>query len=117
MLAERRTFNLEDHMKKLRHLLVAGVSVILVFGSVALVFRSGGDGREARSVAQERGSADVFKWRLASDDGANSVYRAKVPGGWLVLVRCVPSSSYRGEGAGITFMPDPEHKWDGATLK
>lgn len=36
------------------------------------------------------------------------VYRTKVVGGWLVLV--VQSTS------GLTFYPDPEHKWDGANL-
>jgi len=35
-----------------------------------------------------------------------AVYRAKVPGGWLVMV----------EGAQPFFYPDPEHKWDGGTL-
>lgn len=34
------------------------------------------------------------------------VLRAKVPGGWLVLV----------EGKGLTFYPDPNHEWDGNTL-
>lgn len=33
------------------------------------------------------------------------VHRAKVPGGWLVLV--IHNTS------GLTFYPDPEHEWDG----
>ena len=36
------------------------------------------------------------------------VHRTKVPGGWLVLV--IHST------AGLTFYPDPEHKWDGGSL-
>lgn len=36
------------------------------------------------------------------------VHRAKVPGGWLVLV--VHNTS------GLTFYPDPEHEWDGSSL-
>ena len=40
--------------------------------------------------------------------GCWSVHRSKVPGGWLVLVR---------EGTnGLTFYPDPEHKWDGGSM-
>ena len=35
------------------------------------------------------------------------VYRAKVPGGWLVLV--IHNTS------GLTFYPDPEHTWDGGS--
>lgn len=37
------------------------------------------------------------------------VYRAKVPGGWLVATR-----SY--DSGGVTFLPDPEHEWDGHSL-
>ena len=40
-------------------------------------------------------------------------HRAKVPGGWLVLVRLT------GRVAGtptITFYPDPRHDWDGGSL-
>jgi len=33
------------------------------------------------------------------------VWRSKIPGGWLV---CSPD--------GLTFVPDPEHKWDGNSL-
>ena len=36
------------------------------------------------------------------------VHRTKVPGGWLVLV--IHNTS------GLTFYPDPEHKWDGWSL-
>jgi len=36
------------------------------------------------------------------------VYRAKVPGGWLLLVT--------NNARGLTFYPDPEHHWDGGSL-
>ena len=32
--------------------------------------------------------------------------RAKVPGGWLMGI----------VGGGMTFVPDPDHKWDGNSL-
>ncbi len=35
-------------------------------------------------------------------------FRAKVPGGWLVLFSGSASS-------GVTFYPDPKHEWDGGT--
>jgi hypothetical protein len=37
-----------------------------------------------------------------------TVHRTKVPGGWLVLVMHNTS--------GLTFYPDPEHKWNGESL-
>lgn len=38
------------------------------------------------------------------------VYRAKVPGGWLILTS-------GGQGfSGLTFYPDPKHEWDGGSL-
>ena len=36
------------------------------------------------------------------------VYRAKVPGGWLVLVT--------NNARGLMFYPDAEHNWDGGSL-
>jgi hypothetical protein len=36
--------------------------------------------------------------------------RAKIPGGWLLV-------STSNAGGGVTFYPDPEHKWDGNSLE
>ena len=46
-----------------------------------------------------RGGGVLLKW---------DVHRAKVPGGWLVLV--IHNTT------GLTFYPDPEHKWNGGSL-
>ena len=35
--------------------------------------------------------------------------RAKIPGGWLLV-------STSNAGGGVTFYPDPEHKWDGGSV-
>ena len=51
-------------------------------------------------------------------DGSKPAYnsypvteRAKVPGGWLVILG-------GGYGySGVTFYPDPEHQWDGSSLE
>jgi hypothetical protein len=40
-------------------------------------------------------------------------WRAKVPGGWLVLTT-LPYNS--GIAQSTTFYPDPAHEWDGQTL-
>ena len=40
----------------------------------------------------------------------NPVYRAKVPGGWLIRMEGLHEES-------ITFLPDPAHKWNGSSLR
>lgn len=50
--------------------------------------------------------------KLESSDSGRSVWvtlRAKVPGGWLVIVGI-------DDGGGITFYPDPSHLWNGESL-
>jgi len=36
------------------------------------------------------------------------LYRAKIPGGWLV--------GFVSSTDNITFVPDPQHQWDGSSL-
>ena len=38
------------------------------------------------------------------------INRAKIPGGWLLV-------STSNAGGGVTFYPDPEHKWDGGSVE
>lgn len=42
------------------------------------------------------------------------LYRAAVPGGWLVGL-----SDWIGDGGmgGLTFVPDPHHTWDGGSVE
>ena len=41
-------------------------------------------------------------------------WRARVPGGWLVLV--IKDGSNQANSISTTFYPDPTHSWDGGTL-
>lgn len=71
--------------------------------------------------AQEKRVPHQFMWIPIKTEGASTkVYRAQVPGGWLVLVRenltkgRSSSDGYGygvGIGSGVTFVPDPEHTW------
>jgi hypothetical protein len=55
----------------------------------------------------------TLKWlRLSEDaDGGKftTTFRAKVPGGWLVLIE-------QTDASGIAFYPDPRHEWNGGSL-
>lgn len=63
--------------------------------------------------------------KLEDDEKMFDIYRAKIPGGWLVLMqnfdyeyRDRPDTSY-GYGwgyGGATFVPDPNHIWDGSSI-
>ncbi len=65
--------------------------------------------RKLREISPERKilSFELLPNRITSNSACFSIYRAKVPGGWLVAMR--PSDS-------MTFLPDPLHEWDGGSL-
>ncbi|MCL1067216.1 hypothetical protein L2735_10395 [Shewanella olleyana] len=60
-----------------------------------------------------RDSPTIF-WETLKNKGENGssqfTYRAKVPGGWLI------SSASANHGIGLTFIPDPNHDWDGNSI-
>lgn len=45
----------------------------------------------------------------AHSQSSDSTYRTKVPGGWLM-------SALVTRDSGLTFIPDPDHEWDGNSL-
>lgn len=47
--------------------------------------------------------------KLDVDALSARVNRAKIPGGWLVIITS-------NSGGGTTFYPDPHHKWDGGSV-
>ncbi len=62
---------------------------------------------------------DELYWEEIRQTGAGGPafpkhYRARVPGGWLVLSVLNRSN---GDGAGITFVPDSRHEWTVKTDK
>ena len=70
-------------------------------------------------MTPEHASKPVLRWETLNtereDHGVlDSRYiteRAKVPGGWLVI-----SQFYVGGAHGLTFLPDPEHRWNGGSV-
>jgi hypothetical protein len=59
---------------------------------------------EAPAAARREPPPDIVFTGLSARP--YTVSRAKVPGGWLILIN----------GSAATFYPDPEHAWDGTTL-
>jgi hypothetical protein len=53
----------------------------------------------------------VWEDLASSGHGNLSMRRAKVPGGWLIYA----SDGYHHHG-GLTFYPDPDHRWNGSSL-
>lgn len=47
---------------------------------------------------------ELYYWDRLDSRWVSDVDRAKIPGGWLVKRNAV------------SFVPDPEHRWDGSSL-
>jgi hypothetical protein len=55
-------------------------------------------------MSKERDGAPL-EWRqILTTGGAQMTARAKVPGGWLIMVE-------HSRGVGIAFYPDASHEW------
>ena len=67
-------------------------------------------------AADQNPEADMFVWEQVDfDEKQNTLTRrAKIPGGWLVVVRHVDRER---SGTGLTFVPEPRHGWGGGTSK
>ncbi|MBF9000558.1 hypothetical protein [Vibrio nitrifigilis] len=58
--------------------------------------------------------APVLVWEeLKNKGGPRYSYRTKIPGGWLIAT-CEADSD--GIGSGVTFIPDPDHQWNGNSI-
>jgi len=59
----------------------------------------------------------ALKWEKLNDEFprgyTHKTWRAKIPLGWLVRDSC---SGGGGSHGGVTFVPDPNHQWDGNSL-
>jgi hypothetical protein len=58
----------------------------------------------------------VVDWEDIGDPkryGSTEMYRAKVPGGWLVRLSSRTNSA---TAEAVAFYPDPGHAWDGGSL-
>ena len=59
---------------------------------------------------EEQEKAATLVWeKIRSSMSKKSMYRAKVPGGWIV--REAYGSLKSGIALAMVFVPDPKHKW------
>lgn len=64
--------------------------------------------RPAETSAEKRPlTFELLVNRISCNSATFSIYRAKIPGGWLVASR--PHDA-------LVFVPDPQHEWDGGSL-
>ncbi len=78
----------------------------------------------AGKVARETSPTVVFQSLDTRSCPNTSLRRSKVPGGWLIVATTTfQYSQGNGNGpgsfeaaGGLTFYPDPDHKWDGNSL-
>jgi hypothetical protein len=99
------------------------IALGVVFGLFAVasgLFKNG----QMRSISSSAYAAEAISKesdvRLTFENvpclHADGIRRAKVAGGWLVMLR--ENSSRPGNtSASITFYPDPQHLWDGGSVK
>ncbi|MCS7024253.1 MAG: hypothetical protein NZV14_05595 [Bryobacteraceae bacterium] len=84
---------------------------LTALGGAAEVATAAGARDQAEGTVENReATRKDFKLRfepLSSNHGL-PLYRTAIPGGWLVT-----NASF---GA-VTFVPDPEHRWDGSSVK
>lgn len=70
------------------------------------------------AMAQEAGNDGGLTFRpIPDNNGDIQINIAKVPGGWLVDAFDTRVGRGDGSGVGLTFLPDPQHKWDGKSVK
>lgn len=82
------------------------------------------DTRQAiNAPMSEHDAKPVLIWQniLSEVDGnpQRFTYRSKIPGGWFVRIDydLAIYGANDGTGTSITFVPDPEHKWDGGSVE
>jgi hypothetical protein len=56
---------------------------------------------------------NVLRWEELTNEGGpghagSKVLRSRIPGGWLVW-------AHTANADGMTFVPDPDHAWDGGS--
>ena len=66
-------------------------------------------------MSEERAPGQlVFELVVTNKESSIIMKRARVPGGWLVVVYFFPLMSFKD--ASVTFYPDPTHQWDGGSM-
>jgi len=75
-----------------------------------LLERNSAEWRRIREAALEKKqlSFELLPNRITATSATLAIYRAKIPGGWLVALR--PNDN-------MAFVPDPQHDWDGGSVE
>jgi hypothetical protein len=101
--------------------------VLAVFGVLGLFYVGGGLRSDfnaefpVASVAYgQEGNKHALVWTELPSIGivpGSAIHRTRISGGWLVFGTIPSIRNSEPIASGLTFVPDPEHKWDGTSLK
>jgi hypothetical protein len=101
-------------MKTSKTWLVLGWAAILALVYVGHGLHQGAPGVAPfgweQSLQAQETHARKLDWTKIGGDAFGVVTRAQVPGGWLVQLYV--NTPQGGAAAGLTFVPDADHKWN-----
>jgi hypothetical protein len=60
------------------------------------------------SASRKRLDFELMPTHVGTTSATLMLYRARVPGGWLVASR---------QSESVAFIPDPHHEWDGGSVE
>src|SRR5436190_9075380 len=101
-------------------LATAGVLGLFYVGNGLRSDRNAADLSMAAAAHGQEANKHALVWEGLPSFGilpGSGLYRTKVSGGWLVFATIPSVRNADPTASGLTFVPDPEHKWDGTSLK
>ena len=79
-----------------------------------------GPAASAGTLYAQEANKHALVWNEVPSFGilpGSAMYRTKITGGWLVFGVIPSARNSEPVASGLTFVPDPDHKWDGTSLK
>lgn len=89
------------------------VAMFLLVLCMAFVFNASNNIVAAQDAGEGPSKIDLQFQMLEQRTLPGTLYRSKVPGGWIVAMTPLNDR----QSVEMVFVPDPEHSWDGKSLE